>query len=114
MKGHTDNVQIIKQGGHPAFAVLPYNEYLELIGGDDDENVYIPHDVAEMVLTDEVSLITAWRKYLKMSQLELANKMGITQGAVAQMEKVDSKPHKKTIKNVARAMGILPEQLVLD
>ncbi|EGQ8054294.1 TPA: helix-turn-helix domain-containing protein [Vibrio parahaemolyticus] len=110
MKTHTDNVQIIKQGGAPAFAVLPYDEYLELIGGD-DENVYIPHEVAEMVLGDDVSLITAWRKYLKMSQTELANKMGITQGAVAQMEKADSKPHQRTLKNAAKAMGILPEQL---
>ena len=111
MKTRT-NVQIIEQDGAPAFVVLPYDEYLALIG-EADENVYIPHDVAEMALTEEVSLITAWRKHFNMSQSELANKMGITQGAVAQIENVNSKPQANTLKKVAQAMGIQPEQLSL-
>ena len=41
MKTPTD-VQIISQGGKPAFAVVPYEQYLALIGHDDDAEVYIP------------------------------------------------------------------------
>ncbi len=114
MKAHIDNVQIIEQGGHPAFAVLPYDDYLQLVGQKDKDNdIYFPHEVAMMVAIDEFSPIKAWRKYLKMSQVELANKMGITQGAVAQIESSNSKPQEKTLKNAAKAMGIMPEQLSL-
>ena len=40
MSGHT-NVQIIEQNGKPAFAVIPYDEYLKLV----PEEETIPHEV---------------------------------------------------------------------
>ncbi|MFV0487867.1 MAG: helix-turn-helix domain-containing protein [Vibrio fluvialis] len=115
MNNHDDYVQILKQGGRPVFAVLSYEKYLHLTGqfGDDSENVYVPNAVAEMVLFDDLSLITAWRRYLKISQRELACRLTVTQSAVAQMEKANTKPHQKTLNNIARALRIMPEQLVM-
>ncbi|UKA12961.1 helix-turn-helix domain-containing protein [Photobacterium damselae] len=109
MNGRINNVQIIEQGGVPAFAVIPYDEYLALTKLDDSE-VFLPTEVVEMTL-DGDSLIKAWRRYKKMSQVELAEKIGVSQAAIAQVEKAD-KPHKNTIKRIAAAMGLRPEHLI--
>lgn len=106
-----DNVQFIEQDGERVFAVLPYQDYLSLIGETDDSNVYFPEEVANMVLLEEVSLLAAWRKHLKVSQAELAKRMGVTQGTISQMERPDSKPQRATIEKAAKALGITPEQL---
>lgn len=47
MKVHT-NIQIINNKmGNPAFAVIPYREYLSLI---DKKEATIPHDVVGLVI----------------------------------------------------------------
>lgn len=43
MNVHND-IQIIRQDGKPAFAVVPYDKWLELTVSQ-DENIYIPHEV---------------------------------------------------------------------
>ncbi len=110
MKTHTD-VQIIKQDGLPAFAVIPYGQYLELIGRDTDGEVYIPHEVVGLCVEKGMSLIAAWRTYKGMSQAELADKMGITQPGVAQIEKEGAKPQLRTLEKAAQALGVQIEQL---
>ena len=109
MSVHTD-IQIIRQGGKPAFAVVPYDKWLELTGSE-DENIYIPHEVVGYQLKQGLSLIAAWRKHLKITQKELAAKTGITQPAIAQIEKPDSKTQKKTLEKIALAMNIDAEQI---
>ena len=109
MNVHTD-IQIIRQGGKPAFAVVPYDKWLELTGSE-EENVYIPHEVVGYQLKESISLIAAWRKHLKITQKELAAKTGMTQPAIAQIEKLDSKPHVRTIEKIALAMGLNVEQV---
>src|SRR5690554_7394380 len=96
MKAHTD-VQIINQSGVPAFAVLPYGKYLTLIGQCDDADVYIPNEVVGLCIEKGLSLIAAWRTYQGLSQTELANRMGVTQPAVAQLEKAGAKPQNRTL-----------------
>lgn len=111
MKTHTD-VQIIKQNGMPAFAVLPYEYYLEITGQrDEDEKVYIPNEVIMLQFINGLSLIAAWRTHKGLSQQELAEKMGVTQPAVAQMEKEGAKPRKATLEKAAKALGINVEHL---
>ena len=110
MKTLTNDVQIIKQGGQPAFAVLPYDEYLKLTGQQDDR-VYIPHDVVGIQLMEQCSLLTAWRKHKRMTQAELARKVGITQAALSQIERPDSKPQMATLEKIAAALGVEVEQL---
>ena len=107
MKTLTD-VQIINHGGKPAFAVVPYDQWLAITGKKDE--VYFPHDVVGYQLQG-LSLIAAWRKYKKLSQEQLADRIGVSQSAVAQMEKIDSKPKLQTLERVAQALGIQIAQL---
>jgi len=100
------DLQIIKENGKPAFAVIPYNEFLRLV----EPEPTIPHEVVSMTIRDGLSLITAWRKYLKLSQVEVANRMGITQAGLSQIEK--SERHKpKTLEQIAKALDLTIEQL---
>ena len=111
MNVHTD-IQIIRQGGKPAFVVVPYDKWLELTSTEsEDENIYIPHEVVGYQLKEGLSLIAAWRKHLGITQKELAAKTGITQPAIAQIEKPDSKPQKKTLEKIAFAMNLDVEQI---
>ena len=112
MKTPTD-VQIISQGGKPAFAVLPYEEYLALIGNDDenDAEVYIPHEVVGLCIEKGMSLIAAWRTYKGMTQGELADRMGVSQPAVAQIEKEQARLKQRTLDKAAKALEVRPEQL---
>ncbi len=57
------------------------------------------------------SMIRAWREYFGMTQKELARRAGMTQSALARLEKADSKPRIGTLKKVAAAMDITIEQL---
>ena len=100
------DLQIIKENGKPAFAVIPYNEFLRLV----EPEPTIPHEVVSMTIRDGLSLITAWRKYLGLSQVEVAKKVGITQAALSQIEHADkNKP--KTLEQIAKALDLTIEQL---
>lgn len=102
------DVQIITHSGKPAFAVVPYDQWLQLTG--QNKEAYFPHEVVSFQLMG-YSLIAAWRKHKKLSQEQLADRMGISQSAMAQIENLDSKPQTKTLKRVANALGISTLQL---
>ncbi|MBC8548232.1 MAG: helix-turn-helix transcriptional regulator [Candidatus Brocadiales bacterium] len=100
------DLQIIKENGKPAFAVIPYNEFLRLV----EPEPTIPHEVVSMTIREGFSLITAWRKYLGLSQTEVAKRMGITQAGLSQIENSDR--HKPgTLKQIAKALDLTLEQL---
>ena len=70
----------------------------------------IPHAVVSSVV-DGLSPVRAWREYLKFTQLEVADKLGVSQSAYAQMENPQGNPRHKTIKRIALALGIVEGQL---
>jgi len=102
------NIQIIEQNGKPAFAVIPYDEYLKLLP---DEDVTIPHEVVRLVVKKGMNLVKAWRAYLGMTQTEVAKKAGISQAALSQMEKSENKLRTATLEKLARVMDLSVEQL---
>jgi DNA-binding XRE family transcriptional regulator len=113
--------QLIEQGGKPAFAVIPYDVFVEeVLGGvepvslpDGDPGGLIPHAVAKRTITGEASLLQAWREHLGLTQAELAHRMGVTQSAVSQMERVGARrPHRATLEKAATAMGLAVDQLI--
>ncbi|MFB2907478.1 type II toxin-antitoxin system prevent-host-death family antitoxin [Aeromonas jandaei] len=110
MRTHTD-VQIINQAGKPAFAVIPYEHYLELTASSGDADIYIPNEVIGLQIEQGLSLLAAWRTHKGLSQQELADRIGVSQSAVAQMEKPMSKPRKTTLQKVATALGLSLEHL---
>ena len=101
--------QVIKEGGKPAFAVVPYDQFKAFIDKEDEATV--PHDVARTVAVGGKSMLKAWREYLELSQSELAEKAGMTQPAIAQLENADSDMREATLKKLASALGIDPHQL---
>lgn len=112
MTEHTDT-QVIIQNGKPAFAVIPWEKYQELINKDKEteHDVWIPHEIVKQVAIEDVSIIKAWREYFGLTQKECAKKAGIAQSALARLEKSNSNPRTSTLKKLAKAMGISLEQL---
>ena len=112
----TPEVQFIKDNGKPVWAIIPYAVYEEmkrrLAVAQAQENVSYPLDVAEMHAIKGYSLIKAWRIYLHKTQKELATALHITQGAFSQIENSDHN-QAETLDRIAKALNILPEQLVL-
>lgn len=110
MNVHTE-VQIIRQGGRPAFVVVPYAQW-QAITGTPIEDALIPHEVVGFMAVENLSAIAAWRKYRGLSQQELGDKMGgLSQSSIAQLEATGSKPQKRTLEKAASALGIDIEQL---
>lgn len=107
--GTLTDVQIIKKGGKPAFAVIPYEEYLRLLPKDEDETV--PHEVVGLVIKKGMNLVKAWRTHLGLTQREVAKRAGISQAALSQMEKSTNELRTTTLEKLARAMGLSVEQL---
>lgn len=103
-------VQIINgSDGKPAFVVIPYDEYVATHPGSD----LIPHEVVGMMVMDDLSPAAAWRKHLGLTQLQVAERIGITQAAYAQQEKA-KKPRAATRAKIADALGISADWLDIN
>ena len=113
MGAHTEP-QVIKQGNQPAFAVIPWDEYQELVSHyvPDESDVWFPQDVVEANAVRGESLIKAWREHFGLTQADLAAKAGMAQSAVARAERPGARPRTSTLKNLAVAMNLSVAQLV--
>ena len=60
------------------------------------DNVGLPGEVCDIMHNENVSLQAARRILRGMSQQEVAEKLGISQSAVSQLEALDSRPQKRT------------------
>ena len=104
------NIQILKDAkGKPAFAVIPYAEYLSLSKKDAPT---IPNAVVNKVINKDMTPIRAWREHLGLTQTEVAHRLGISQSAYAQQEAKEP-VRKATREKIAMALGISPEQLAV-
>ena len=109
MKRHISH-QILEKEGKPLFVVVPYEEYVDLIKGHDNE-ITIPHEVIRKNVVDGKSLVRAWREFKNLSQKEIARKMEISQSAYAQMERSDANLRRSTMEKIAQALGVEIGQL---
>jgi len=110
MSGPTSNTQILTMDGKPAFAVIPYDEYLRLTSSSDDD-ARIPHEVVGLVVEKSINLVKAWRLHLGLTQKEVAARAGISQAALSQMERSDNRHRTATLEKLAAALGVSPSQL---
>jgi DNA-binding XRE family transcriptional regulator len=99
---------ILDAKGKPAFVVVPYSEFQRMTGAVTTGSV--PNAVVNRVFDDDVTPTKAWREYLRLTQAEVAKRMGISQAAYAQTE-VAKRPRKATQQKVADALGLTLEQL---
>ncbi|ODN41653.1 hypothetical protein BGC07_15815 [Piscirickettsia litoralis] len=117
--------QVIEQDGRPAFAVVPFADFEQLMAEYSNEapvkkasarkkQATVPHELAKLVALKDYSPIKAWRKYKGVTQAELAKKLKLTQPALSQIEKSEKGLQQDTVKKVAKALGIKPEQLAIE
>ncbi|NCP87308.1 MAG: XRE family transcriptional regulator [Anaerolineae bacterium CG_4_9_14_3_um_filter_57_17] len=122
------NVQIIKQGNKPEWAVVPYETYLQLVEQAEmlqdvrdydsakvalerGKDELIPSDVIYAILDGENS-IKAWREYRGFSQQETAEKAGISVPYLSQLEKNKRKGSLDVLTVIARVLSVSLEQIV--
>ncbi|ELY4391914.1 helix-turn-helix transcriptional regulator [Cronobacter sakazakii] len=122
------NAQVIHdKEGKPEYVVIPYELYLSLLTQlednetlmplpfemSDENDVTVPHEVVGISVEQNVSLQAAWRIWRGLSQQDVAEKLGISQSAVSQLESPDSRPQKRTREKLASLYDCQPEQLIL-
>jgi DNA-binding XRE family transcriptional regulator len=102
--------QIIQANGKPMFVIVPYEEYKALVALR-EKRFTIPHAVVRASVIDGKSRMRAWREYKKLSQKDIAERLGVSQSAYAQMEKPSVKPRMATLRKIAEALDIPVTQL---
>ena len=107
MNARTEFQIIVGADGKPAFVVVPYDQFRRMRGGFTRGT---PNEVVNLAYERGVSPMAAWREHFNLTQAEVADRIGITQAAYAQMERV-KQPRKATMEKVAAAMGLEVDQL---
>jgi len=102
--------QVIQKDGKPLFVLVPYDEYVRSTARNTSKT-YLPHAVVEKAAVEGKSMVRAWREYKKMSQADIAGRLGITQAAYSQLEKSQNRMRGSTIRKIAAALGITEAQL---
>lgn len=92
--------------GQPAFAVIPYAEFIQRYTHSEG---LIPHEVISATV-DGVPPMKAWREYRGLTQAEMASRLATSQSAFAQLE-MSAHPRKSTLRRVAQALGVTVAQL---
>ena len=108
MNARTEFQIIVGADGKPAFVVVPYEQFRRMRGGFTKGTV--PNEVVNISYERGVSPMAAWREHFNLTQAEVAARVGITQAAYAQMERVKL-PRKATLEMVANALGLEVDQL---
>lgn len=108
MNARTEFQVIVGKDGKPAFVVVPYEQFRLMKSGFTHGTV--PNEVVNLAFERGVSTIAARREHFGLAQAEVAGRIGITQAAYAQMERV-KQPRKAILEKVAAALGIEVEQL---
>ena len=111
------NVQVIMQDDRPAFAVIPFAQYEQLLkragkAEKQADKLTFPQAVIDYKYDNDCSFIKAWRVYLKKTQKEVAAILGITQSAYSQIENAENN-QKSTLEKVSKALGLEVGQLTL-
>ncbi|MBI9085435.1 MAG: helix-turn-helix domain-containing protein [Desulfobacterales bacterium] len=106
--------QTIEHGGHPAFVLVPWDDWRRikpLLDAEKARDNGIPQDVVEAHVLRGESVVKAWREHLGLTQTELADRMGVSQAAVVKYERSDARLRASTVKKIAVALGLTDEQL---
>jgi DNA-binding XRE family transcriptional regulator len=70
----------------------------------------VPNDVVNAVFELGVSPMAAWREHLRLTQTEVAGRIGITQAAYVQLERA-KRLRQPTLEMAATALGLELDQL---
>jgi DNA-binding XRE family transcriptional regulator len=122
-----EEIQIIERDGKPEWAILPYEEYLQLIEqaelledirdfdeisaaierGDEE---LIPAEVVNAIL-DGKNPIKVWREYRGLTQQQLADIVRISKPYLSQIEAGKRKGTTDVLSAIAKALDVSLEQV---
>lgn len=94
--------QIIYEHNKPAFAVIPYADYMELVGSSNDDDEYVPFALNDYIQNP----IRVARIQANLSQQDLAERLNVTQGYISRVER---RNFKVTDKLMHKIKTVLPE-----
>jgi DNA-binding XRE family transcriptional regulator len=120
-------VQIIEQNGHPAFAVIPFEMWLQMqpsVEDIEDIALYdsakktnsgfrIPADILKRELSGEHP-VKLWREYRKLTLETLATLVGISKAYLSQIENSKRNGTARIMKSLAKQLDIPLDVLVED
>ncbi len=119
----TKNVHVLPgPNGAPLYVLMTYAQYKELTGKSTAKTgkapavkaatksrppANVPSEVLKRIKQDNIAPMRAWREYLGLTQVQMANRLSVTQGAYALTEKREN-PRPSTLAKIAKAMRITP------
>jgi len=124
-----EEIQIIEGGGKPEWAVLPYEEYLQLIEQAElledirdfdtisaaierGEEELIPSEVVYAILDGE-NPIKVWREHRGLTQQQLAGKVKISKPYLSQIETGKRTGTTEILSAIAKALDVSLEEVVM-
>jgi DNA-binding XRE family transcriptional regulator len=121
----TDKPLILKHEGKPAYVVLRYETWRDLLErADETEQVRaydrakaapdqetVPIAIADALLAGQ-SPIRVWRAYRGMTQDQLARATGVRRPYIAQLESGKRHGSTRVLADIARALGVDVEDLL--
>lgn len=123
-----ENIQLIERGGKPEWAVLPYEEYLQLLDQaemledirdydaakaelEKGKDELIPSEVVYAIL-DGGNPIKVWREYRGLTQQQLADQAEISKPYLSQIETGKRKGTTEILTTIAKALDISLDEVV--
>jgi DNA-binding XRE family transcriptional regulator len=121
------NVQIIRKDGRPEWAIIPYEDYENLLAALEDkadavtiaeimgriqssEEETIPSAVVERLLTENPYRV--WREYRSFTLQEVADAAGVSRAYISMLENGDrDNPSKDVLGAIAKKLAIDPDDL---
>ncbi|MCX6056794.1 MAG: helix-turn-helix transcriptional regulator [Chloroflexi bacterium] len=123
-----EDIQIIERDGKPEWAVLPYEEYLQLLDQselledirdfdvinaaiDRREEELIPAEVVYAIL-DGGNPIKVWREYRELTQQQLADTAGISKPYLSQIETGKRMGTAEILSAIAKALDVSLDEVL--
>jgi len=123
-----EEIQIIERDGKPEWAVLPYEEYLQLLDQselledirdfdainaaiDRREEELIPAEVVYAILDGE-NPIKVWREYRELTQQQLADTAGISKPYLSQIETGKRVGTTEILSAIAKALDVSLDEVI--
>ena len=124
------NIQVIEREGKPEWAILPYEEFLQLMeqaemlqdisdydqivkAVETGEEETVPAELAYALMEGE-NPVKAWRECRSLSQKQLADMADISIPFLSQIESGKRKASTKIMARLAKALRVLIDDLVTE
>ena len=116
------SIQYIEEKGRKAYAVVPIDDFEKMLAvAENAEDIRAVHESAseesfpqEFVekLLKSASPLSVWREYRKLTQEQLHDASGISQGYITQIEKGKKTGSVETLKALAAALNCDIEDII--